>query len=85
MVARRLGGLKPVIMSDRHPAILPAVTQVFGKEYHSYYLRHLTENFLKKAAKHGIHKEVKEQLVKEMLYRVAYAPTVGNIMPHWGS
>ena len=30
--------LKPVIMSDRHPALLHMVVQVFGKEYHSYCL-----------------------------------------------
>jgi len=30
------------------------------------------ENFLKKAAKYGIRKEVTKQIVKEMLYRVVY-------------
>lgn len=78
MVAQRLGGLKPVIMSDRHPIILPTVIQVFGKEYHSYYLCHLRGNFLKEAGKHGICKEATKQIVKEMLYKVAYAPTVGE-------
>jgi len=78
MVAQCLGGLKLIIISDRHPAILPMVAQVFGKEYHSYCLQHLTENFLKEAAKHGIHKELTKQIVKEMFYRVAYAPTVGE-------
>ena len=73
-----MGGLKPIIMSDRCPTIIPAVAQVFGKEYHSYCLRHLTENFLKEAAKHGIYKEATKQIVKEMFYRVAYAPTVGE-------
>jgi len=70
-----LGGLEPVIISDRNPALLAVVAQVCGKEYHSYCLRHLTENFLKEAAKYGIQKEAMKQIVKEMLYRVAYAPT----------
>ena len=67
-----------MIMSDRHPTILPVVTQVFGKEYHSYCLRRLTENFLKEAAKHGIRKEVTKQIVEKMFYKVAYTPTVGE-------
>lgn len=67
-----------MIMSDRHPGLLAAVPQVFGKEYHSYCLRHLTENFLKEAAKHGIRRESTKQVVKEMLFRVAYAPTLGE-------
>ena len=69
-------GLKPVIILDRHPALLPAVAQVFRKKYHSYCLQHLTENFLEEAAKHGICKEAIKQMVKEMFYRVAYAPIV---------
>ena len=69
-------GLKSVIMFDRHPVLLPMVAQVFMKEYHSYYLRHLTENFLMEATKYGIRKQATKQIVKEMFYRVAYAPTV---------
>ena len=78
MVAQCLGGLKPVIMSDRHPTLVPVVAQVFEKEYHSYCLQHLTENFLKEAAKYGIRKEVTKQIAKEMFYRVTYAPTLGE-------
>ena len=51
---------------------------MFGKEYHSYCLRHLTENFLKEATKHGICKEATKQIVKETFYRVAYASTMGE-------
>ena len=51
---------------------------MFGKEYHSYCLQHLTENFLNKAAKYGIRKEATKQMVKEMFYRVARAPTIGE-------
>ena len=78
MVAQCLVGLKPVIMSDKHPTLLSTMAYVFGKEYHSYCLRHLIEYFLKEAAKHGIRKEATKQIVKEMFYRVAYAPTVGE-------
>ena len=49
-----------------------------GKEYHSYCLCHLTENFLKEAGKHGIYKEATKQILKEMLYRVAYTLIVGE-------
>jgi len=57
IIAKWLGGLKPVIMSNRNPTIIAVVAQVFGKEYHNYCLRHLTKNFLKEAAKHEIWKE----------------------------
>jgi len=73
-----LGGLKPAIMSDKNPTLPAAVAQVCGKEYHSNCLRHLTENFLKEAAKHGIRKEATKQIVKEILYRVTYAPTAAE-------
>ena len=33
---------------------------------------------MKEAAKHSIHKEVTKQIKKEMFYRVAYTPTVGE-------
>jgi len=36
----------------------------------------LAENFLNKATKHGIQKEETKQLMKEIFYRVAYAPIV---------
>jgi len=77
-VADCLGGFKPVIMSDCGQALLKVVPLVFRKENHAYRLRLLVENFLQVAGKHGIRKEATKQLVKEMLYRVAYAPTLGE-------
>jgi len=71
-------GLNTVILSNRNPTNINADAQVFDKEYHSYCLCHLAENFLNEATKHGIHKEGTKQIVKEMLYKVAYAPTVGE-------
>jgi len=77
-VADCLGGFKPVIMSDCGQALLKVVPLVFRKENHAYRLCLLVENFLQVAGKHGIRKEATKQLVKEMLYRVAYAPTLGE-------
>ena len=34
-----------VIISDRHPALLRSVPEVFGLENHAYFYRHLKENF----------------------------------------
>jgi len=65
-------------MSDHGQALLKAVPLVFGKENHAYCLRHLAENFFQVAGKHDIWKEVTKQLVKQILYRVAYAPTLGE-------
>jgi len=42
-----LGGMKPVIISDRHKSLLYAVPRVFGLENHCYCLVHLRENFVK--------------------------------------
>ena len=75
-VAKCLGGLKPVIMSDRGQAFFKAIPLVFGKENHACCLHHLAENFLQVAGKYGIRKEATKQLVKEMLYRVAYTATL---------
>jgi len=65
-------------MFDWGQALLKVVPLVFGKENHAYCLRHLAENFLQVAGKHGIRKEATKQLVKEMLCRVAYATTLGQ-------
>jgi len=75
---RLLEGLKPVIMFDRGQALLKVVLLVFGKDKYAFYLRHLAKNFMQVAGKHGIKKEATKQLVKEMLYRIAYAPTLGE-------
>jgi len=45
-VAECLGGLKPVIMFNQGQVLLKVIPLVFGKENHSYCLRHLGENFL---------------------------------------
>ena len=67
-----------MIMSDQGQALLKAVPVVFGKENHAYCLRHLAENYLQVAAKYDIQKKATKQLVREMLYIVAYATTHGE-------
>lgn len=73
-----LGELRPVIISERHPDISAGVEQVFGKEYHAYCLRQLSENFLREASKHNLRKETTKHIVKEMLNRVAYATNAAD-------
>jgi len=70
-----LGGLKLVIMSDRHDGLLYVVPRVLGAENHNYCLRHLWENFVKTNAKHGVCSNSCKDLMKKMFSRVAYAPT----------
>ena len=67
-----------MIMSDRNEGVLYAVAKVFGVENHSYCVRHLKENFLGRAAKLGIRRDVSKDLLKEMFNRVAYAPTTAE-------
>lgn len=47
VLAKCLGGLKPMIMSDHHDGLLYDVLRVFGAKNHCYCLRHLRENFVK--------------------------------------
>jgi len=68
-----LGGLQPVIMSDRNKTLLHAVPKVFGIDSHTYYIRHIWENLVTAAAKYGYRKESMKYLLKEMFNKVAYA------------
>jgi len=70
-----LGGLQPVIMSDRKSALLFSVPRVSRIENHTYYVRHARENFLTYAAKVGIHLQASKDLLKEVFNRVVYALT----------
>ena len=71
-----LGGLKPIIISNRN--LIAAIAQIFGEEYHSYCLHHLTENFLKEATKYDILKEATKQIVEEIFHKVVYALTIAK-------
>jgi len=68
-----LGGMQPIVMSDRNNALLHAMPKVFGIDCHTYCVRHIRENFAKAAGKYGYRKEATKDLLKEMLNRVAYA------------
>ena len=61
-----LGGMKPVIMTDRHGVLLHAVPRVFGVENHCYCLVHMRENFVAYAGKKGVGRKATKDLVKEM-------------------
>ena len=49
-----LGGIKPIIMTDRYELILYVMPRVFGLENHCYYVIHVRENLVGYAAKLGI-------------------------------
>jgi len=66
MLHEYLGGMKPVIMLDRHRSLLHTVPRVFGLENHCYCLVHVKENFVKYAGKVGIRRDATKDLVKEM-------------------
>jgi len=68
-----LGGLQPVVMSDRNNALLYTVPKVFGIECYIYCVRHIRENFVTVAAKYGYRKEATKDLLKEILNRVTHA------------
>ena len=74
---RVLGWFESIILLDSCHLIINAEALVFGKEYYSYCLCHLIENFLKGVGKHGI-QSWHEVVVKKMLYKVVYSLTVGE-------
>jgi len=71
-----LGGLKPVIRSDRNQGLLAGVPRVFGAKNHTYYVRHLIENRMTEAGRSGIRRNVSKDLIKKMFNHVTYATTV---------
>ena len=73
-----LGGLKPVVMSDRNQDLLAAVPRIFRVENHKYCVWHLTENLMTETGRLGIRGNALKELVKEMFNRVAFATTTTN-------
>jgi len=51
------------------------MTKVFMLENHTYYVRHLRDNFLRRVAKLDIKKHVLKDMPKEIFNRLAYVPT----------
>ncbi|RVW89140.1 hypothetical protein CK203_040273 [Vitis vinifera] len=48
-----VGNKEVIIISDRHPALLRSVPEMFGIENHAYCYRHLKENFSSFLSKHN--------------------------------
>ena len=48
-----MGNKKVIIISDRHPALIRSVLEVFGLENHAYCYHHLKENFKSFLSKHN--------------------------------
>jgi len=73
-----LGGLTPIIISDRNKGLLTVMPLVFRKENHSYCVRHLIENLIGKASKLGIRRNASKELVWDMLNQIAYTMNVAK-------
>ena len=74
--------MKSVIMSDRNKMLLAVVPLLFGKENHSYCMRHLTNNLIGEASKLGIRRNTLKKLVQDMFNRV-YATTATEYESTW--
>ena len=64
-----------VVMSHRKKLLEYAVPKVFGIGNHTYYLRHLRENFVTHAGMYGLKGQAMKDLLKEIVNQVAYAPS----------
>ena len=69
---------KVVIISDRHPALLHSVPEVFGLENHAYCYRHLKENFLSFLSKHNIRGNKGKENALQFLDSIAFAKLEHN-------
>ena len=61
-----------VIISNRHPALLWSVLEIFGAENHAYYYRHLKENFSMVVTKHNTRGNKGKECVLQCLNSIAY-------------
>ena len=62
-----------VIISDRHPALLRSVPEVFGLENHAYCYRHLKENFSTFVSKQITKGNKGKENALQFLNSIAYA------------
>ena len=65
--------LKPMVMSDMHQSLKYSVLKVVGLQNHTYYTRHMWENFITTAGKYGFRTNATKYMLKEMFNCVAYA------------
>jgi len=75
VVQECIDGMQPIVMSDRNNTLLYAIPKVFGQERHTYYVRHLRENFLIVTGKYDFQREATKDLLKAMFNHVAYTPS----------
>ncbi|XP_010665184.1 uncharacterized protein LOC104882695 [Vitis vinifera] len=68
-----VGDKEVVIISDRHPALLRSVPEVFGLENHTYCYRHLKENFSSFLSKHYTRGNKGKENALQFLDSIAYA------------
>ncbi|RVW94875.1 hypothetical protein CK203_034615 [Vitis vinifera] len=68
-----VGDKEVVIISDRHPALLRSVPEVFGLENHAYCYRHLKENFSSFLSKHYTRGNKGKENALQFLDSIAYA------------
>ncbi|XP_073139120.1 uncharacterized protein [Henckelia pumila] len=66
--------------SDRHPSIIKAVNQVFVGSHHSYCLRHLVDNFVKKVLRSYPRHNKKHW--SSVFKKAAYAPSFQEYEQH---
>ena len=62
-----------VIISDRHPALLGSVLEIFRAKNHAYYYRHLKENFSTIVTKHNARGNKGKECALQWLDSIAYA------------
>ncbi|XP_059591763.1 uncharacterized protein LOC100245246 isoform X1 [Vitis vinifera] len=68
-----VGDKEVVIISDRRPALLRSVPEVFGLENHAYCYRHLKENFSSFLSKHNTKGNKGKENALQLLDSIAYA------------
>ena len=68
-----VGNNEVIIISDRHPALLHSVLEVFGLENHVYYYRHLKENYSSFLSKHNTRGNKGKEKAFQFLDSIAYA------------
>ncbi|XP_019072589.1 uncharacterized protein LOC104877691 [Vitis vinifera] len=67
-----MGNKEVIIISDRHPALLRSVPEVFGIENHAYCYRHLKENFSSFLSKHNTRGNKGKENALQFLDSIAY-------------
>ena len=67
-----VGNKEVIIISDRHPALLRSVPEMFVLENHVYCYHHLKENFSSFLSKHNTRGNKGKENALQFLYSIAY-------------